>query len=218
MLKKLGTSLVLITCIIFMINGVVLAATGMDYYVVAYDNSSGGKTAYGTDGNNYVMSNPTVSSVDGHVSSLYVRDGGGVGNNFAEVGWCAHNYLTGRSVQFFVAAMKNGAYKKYHEGDAPLGTNHFYKIEHVGSGNWDWYIDGVKKWTTTFSGFTYGYTTASSERETLNDTNYSHFWMLYKKDNYNVWSTWSNLTQLLDNDPNYNLRKVTNYECYMEIP
>ena len=61
-------------------------ALGANWGVSAYDDTNLGENAYGTNGYNYVMKRPKITSM--HVSSFYVRTTKGWGP-MAEVGWYA---------------------------------------------------------------------------------------------------------------------------------
>lgn len=208
MFRKSKYLIILIVVSLFSFSSVALAST---YGVMAVDNSALGIAAYGTNGYNYVMSSPTISAM--HVSSLYVQTSG----NMAEVGWHATaGYPYYKRPYFFAAWVKNGYYNDYDIALAPAGTNHSYTVRNItGTNTWIWYVDGVSKLTKTLS-FQKGYSEASSERDSLGDTNYSHFWSLRKRNSVGNWYAWTNLIQIYDNDPDYYLRKISNTACYMQ--
>ncbi|MEW6448058.1 MAG: hypothetical protein AB1426_08220 [Bacillota bacterium] len=195
-----------------------LAGGGALYSVVARDASTLGQSATGTHGHNYVMSDPAVVLGSFHVSSLYV-DHNGTGYNFAEVGWCVHRTLLGRSLYAFCAYSLDGNYTHRHYGGLiSYNSNHDWTVRHYSGTYWRWYLDGSELATVDLKGkFTYGYSLASSERNNSGDTNYSHFWGLQDRNSSGVWYSWSNLSQWKDNDPDYRLNKVSNTECYMQL-
>lgn len=147
------------------------------------------------------------------VSSFYVRSGGG-GYNCCEIGWVWRASVD--EPRFFGVYTRNGYIFEYDFGAAPRGTNHSYSIRNVtGTSGWIWYVDGVRKMTVGLL-FTNGYSCASSERMELKESNYSHFWSLSKRNSTGTWYSWSNLSVLSDNDPNYYLNKISNTECYVQ--
>lgn len=81
-------------------------------------------------------------------------------------------------------------------------------------------VDGVQKREQQIPGFKYGIVRASSERDNLTTTNYSHFWNLKAKNSLGSFYNWSHLDLETgsDTDPNYDLQKVSETECYMAIP
>lgn len=182
------------------------------YSVVANDDTSIGKNAWGVSGSNYIMTSPTIKKL--HVSSIYVFKNP-TGDYWAEVGWCWHsNYNNPR---YFGAYCKRGLSYEVHFGDAPKNSNHSYSVEYVNLINkWRWKVDGSTKMEQGLEGWCAGYALASSERNDSGETNYSHFWNLKKRDSSGNWSNWSALKQYKDNDPSYYLKRVTDSECYMQ--
>ena len=155
-----------------------------------------------------------------HVSSIYVIDSRGTGYNHAETGWAKSPPEGWTNPSFFVAWVDNGTYGVSLIGDAPLDSNHNYKVQNVlGTNKWRYYVDGTQKLERTYStSYRCGMTVCSSERNTTSgDTNYSHFWALRWMNSSGTWSNWSDLRQFMDNDPDYDLNKISNTECFMEI-
>ena len=189
-----------------------LRAEAALYYVTACDNTSLGTNAYGPNGYNYVMKNPVITKL--HVSSLYVYK-----NSYymAEVGWCWHVGFA--SPNYFAAWKTNGYYYEKHFSLASPGTNHYYTVRNVsGTTKWRWYVDGVYQNLEVDLGFQKGISLVSSERNSGDETNYSHFWNLRKRDSAGNWYYWSNLQLREDNDPEYRLNKISNTECYVQTP
>lgn len=213
--RKILLSISLIFIILlFSANSIAFAQ--MPYYVVAYDNTTLGKNAYGTNGYNYVMSNPSI--VHQHVSSLYVINTWPSYTQFAEVGWFANPWQSNSKPRFFAAWYNRGTYGERLLTYPTPGTNHYYTVRNVtGSDEWRWYIDGSLVHTrSSIGGFRKGYSIASSERGNLRDTNYSHFWNLRKRDYSGNWYYWANLSLLADTDSEYRLVKISNTECYIQ--
>lgn len=185
----------------------------MPYYVQGADNTTLGRNSYGTNGYNYVMKSPTITYQ--HVSSLYV-DNRDSPRYFAEVGWFANPWQSNSQPRFFAAWVKKDVYgERLFEYPTP-GTNHYYTVRNVtGTTEWRWYIDGVLKLTLSL-GFRTGYSLASSERGSLGDTNYSHFWGLRKRDYSGNWYYWTDLYPYADTDPEYRFVKVSNTEFYVQ--
>ena len=204
-------SKVLATLLIFLLIFPAVAF-GAKYGVMAYDKAKG-KTAYGTYGYNYVMKSPKITSM--HVSSLYVRTSTGW-SPMAEIGWYAATwYPSYKKPWFFLAWIKNGEYNTIDLGPAPPGTKHKYKVENwKRTGVWKWYIDGDPV-GSHFLDFSKGFSVASSERNILNETNYSHFWNLRYKSWNGRWYNWKDLREFYDNDPGYKLKKFSNTRCQM---
>lgn len=198
-----------LSLVILSIYPAVAHAARMTYGVAGGENSFLGSVACGTQGSNYVMQNPTITS--GHVSSMYVYDNDTDGDNFIEVGWVKLNGWS--SPKFFAAWSSNGNYNQEYLGTASSG-NHSYKVELV-NGVWYWYVDGTLKNQELVGNYTSGVSMASSERNASGDTNYSHFWGMKFKYN-STWYNWTNLNQCMDNDPDYYLNKINNTECYMQ--
>lgn len=129
-------------------------------------------------------------------------------------------YASWSKPKFFAAWAVGGWQHIQHFEEATPGTNHYYTVRNVsGTNYWRWYVDGVyKNLQVDLEGFRYGYAMVSSERNSLDETNYSHFWGLRKRDSAGNWYYWSYLpsTPYSDNDPEYDLTKVSNTECKME--
>lgn len=209
-LKNFAVSLKMILLTIVLMFSVVNFAHAALYYVTAYDNSSLGLAAYGTNGYNYVMSSATIYSL--HVSSLYVYKDA---YNFAEVGWCWHVGMA--SPNSFRAYKKAGYYAEKHFSLAPKGTNHYYTVRNVsGTTKWRWYVDGTYQNWEFDLGFNKGMSLVSSERNNGDETNYSHFWNLRKRDSAGNWYYWTNLQEHEDKDPEYRLNIISNTECYVQ--
>lgn len=211
--------LTIFTCIMLLLVFSLPAYAGQQqYWVIAEDTNSG--NAYGIAGTNYVMSNPTIGADDpyGHVSSFYIRDEWT--NSMSEVGWHAYTVGTTRYVKFFGAWSINGIYNDAEFGNAPLNSNHNYQLEApVGTDTWYFYIDGVNKKTQVVTGMKYGVALASSERNSLTATNYSHFWNLKEKNNLGSFYNWLTLDFYRNpTDPEYTLNIISNTACEMYKP
>lgn len=111
--------------LMLLISPVMAYAVGI-YNVVAYDNSSLGIAAWGVNGYNYVMSDPTITIQ--HVSSLYVWRDPFEYHSLAEVGWV---WRKNQGPRFFAAWLKGGVYGDLDLGAATPGTNHNYTIRHA---------------------------------------------------------------------------------------
>lgn len=176
-------------------------------YVVAYNNSTLGKSAYGTVASEYVMADPSTTNM--HVSSVYVRLSG-TGTTYAENGWCSEFTLLGRKVRYFAVYSVNGKYSHDHYQDAALDSNNSFTVRNVtGSNLWKWYLNGVEKYSYDMGGWKQGWSTCSSERGDTTDTNYSHFWDLRSRDNAGTWYNWSAKQILTDNDSGYGMMPGT---------
>ncbi|MEW6172735.1 MAG: hypothetical protein AB1510_06650 [Bacillota bacterium] len=189
---------------------VLVSLPGIAYasYSVAAKDAETQEWSYGTFGWNYVMATPTITSQ--HVSSLYVLWDF---YNAAEVGW--YREAGASSARFFAAWMDNGWYSEVDLGNAPAGTNHYYTVRNVtGTTNWRFYVDGVFKYEKLLH-FERGTSLASSERNRLDETNYSHFWGLETRTYDGIWDDWFSLVEFLDSDPGYRLKPITNTECEM---
>lgn len=61
-MKKFLIFITIVVLIVFNLSSFALAGSNLvNYWVVAYNNSTLGKSATGTHGHNYVMANPTVN-------------------------------------------------------------------------------------------------------------------------------------------------------------
>ncbi|MEW6772221.1 MAG: hypothetical protein AB1330_12695 [Bacillota bacterium] len=159
------------------------------------------------------MSDPVITSM--HVSSLYVWQHEPRGYRFTEVGWSFQKGVG--EPRFFAAWKGNGLYESADLGLAPRGTNHYYSVRNVsGTDYWRWYLDGIFKIERYVWNFRQGYTVVSSEHSAPDETNYSHFWSLKRRDSAGNWNYWTNLSLYEDNDPDYYLNKVSNTECYVQ--
>jgi len=138
--------------------------------------------------------------------------------NHAEVGWAKSPPRGWTNPRFFVAYVDNGTYGEYSVGNAPLDSNHNYKVHNVlGTNVWKFYVDGTKKYERAYDNYQKGVTMCSSERDSISgDTNYSHFWSLKWMNSSGTWSYWSDLGRYIDNDPDYYLNEISNTECYMQ--
>lgn len=106
-------------------------------------------------------------------------------------------------------------------GVAPQASNHSYSISNeMTTMNWVFFIDGVYKFKLYSHSFNYGTPQVSSERNSIYDSNYSHFWGMQYKRSDNTWTPFKALNSYMamDLDPEYNYRKVSNTEGYVEIP
>lgn len=206
---------ILIVSIIFILS-LAGTASAVNYAVVAENYDGETYSAYGTYGYNYVMASPQVTSL--HVSSIYVVSEDGVWDNMAEAGWVVCPPRNFDTPYFFSAVAINGYYTDYFWGEAPLDSNHCYKIQNlIGTNKWRFYVDGTQKLQIAYSSnFQHGLSVCSSEREESGDTNYSHFWSLRYKNGSDTWFNWYDLRQHQDNDPNYYLVKSSNTSCYMQ--
>lgn len=180
-----------------------------------YDNQT--YSAHGTYGYNYVMANPSVTSL--HVSSLYVIAAAGVDSYMAETGWVISPLRNINTTHFFSAWVDNGTYGDRIWDQAPSNSNHSYKVQNLmGTNKWRFYVDGTQKLERTYSsGFRNGAPVCSSERNEQSDTNYSHFWSLRYKNSSDTWADWYDLRLYMDNDPDYRLVKNSNTSCYMQL-
>lgn len=182
----------------------------------------------GVAGTNYVMNYPETPSEVQHVSSVYVlrTDPFGDISHMAEGGWYVGYYPTDLSQGepwHFAAWTTNYLAGYAHTDIAPAGdgTNARYSVKWARTGfDWDWSVNGVLKVNRELR-HTMGQVTASSERDSSGDSNYSHFWNLSKRSKASGdWYPWKDLVQFADRDntwsPSYYLEKVTNTECYMK--
>lgn len=184
-----------------------------NYWVTAR-NYNTGNYAYGTKAGNYVMSSPKITNM--HVNSVYVYDAGGA--YAAECGWV---WYAGYSKPYwFAQQVINGAIGPLYKFDQPTpGTNHTIQVKNnIGTNDFSWIIDGVTKKTLSMGGWRHGETWASSERNSLDESNYGHFWSLQRMNSSGTWYYWDSLVNNWTNDPSYILVKVSNTECYMQLP
>ncbi|MGE5397627.1 MAG: hypothetical protein ACM3MK_08880 [Chitinophagales bacterium] len=211
-------SSVFIVCVALLVSfsGTAYAAL---YGVAAKNQASAPNLNYGTYGYNYVMSSPDVVNL--HVSSIYVIDPAGAGENHVEVGWViappAPRYLT--SPHFFTARIQDTSYDETIFDEAEYDSSHCYKIWYNGV-KWKLYIDGTLIESRVFTNdFCCGNTVCSSERNDIyNDTNYSHFWNLRWYSPDTGWHNWTKMREYMDNDPDYELiRNQNNRSCSMQI-
>jgi len=207
------TSILIIS--IMLIGSLTGIASAAVYSVAANNYDNGTYSAHGTYGYNYVMDSPAVTSL--HVSSIYVKSSNT--NNMAEAGWVIAPNRNIDTTHFFSAWVDNGAYNDIIWEEAPSGTNHNYKVQNlIGTNKWRFYVDGTQKLERTYSsGFQYGASICSSERNESSDTNYSHFWSLRYKNSSDTWSNWYDLRELLDNDQDYRLVINSDTSCYMQL-
>lgn len=134
----------------------------------------------------------------------------------AEVGWVINTSLSTPN-QHFAAWERSGTYSKVHLGQATMGSQHYYTVRNVsGSNNWLWYVDGSSVWEVDMAGWQYGYSLASSERNTVYDSNWSHFWNLQKRDSSGNWYSWGALSQYTDTDPYFYINKISETEHYVQ--
>lgn len=189
-------------------------AHALRYQVAARDNTTVGNNCCGTYGTSYVMSSPAIANT--HVSSLYAYQVSSLGPwNVAETGIY---YAVGYSPRFFGVKVVRGLYcSPVYFGNATPGTNHSFTLSRSTINlYWRTYVvDGSAKISAQFSDIWSGISLVGSERQSLSDTNYSHFWALMKRNSSGNWYYWSNLQLYTDNDPGYTLQKISNIECKM---
>ncbi len=192
-------------------------ATRVDWDVVGGDSSSLGQNAYGTRGWNYVMNNPNI--IRQHVSSMYVDNWNGANRFMVEVGWFANWTQSNGVPRFFLAWVNNNNYSESILEYPTPGTNHNYRLNYLNS-QWHWWIDDVRRRDGTVGAFTHGLTTASSERDDSEETNYSHFWNMRKKDPGTNWYDWSSRYAVKDNDPSYYIHwpGSSQNELFVQLP
>ncbi len=194
-------------------------AYALNYNVNAYNNSSLGLNSYGNYGQNYVMANPTITNC--HVNSIFVHEEQTLNPNAVECGWyCKTVGGIRQQPKFFGVWTIEGVYHQTDFENASYDSNHSFEIQNVlGTNWWRWYIDGVQKLAIDMGGWKYGTSRANSERQNLNETNYAHFWNLRSKNSQGYYYDWSNLQKhAVSNDPQYILNKISNTECYVQLP
>lgn len=151
-----------------------------------------------------------------HVSSVYtyrLPDK----NHMAEGGWAADNDFYGGAPHYFSAYKIYGEYFLEHHGLATRGTYPRFSVrpQTTSTFTWEWLVDGTEKYQKALS-FTLGTPQASSERSTLDDTNYSNFYDLRKRSKTSgTWYDWKDLQLYWDYDPEYKLQKNSNTACSM---
>ena len=79
---------------------------------------------------------------------------------------------------------------------------------------WRWYVQGVLKHKDKLT-FKKGTSVVSSERNRLDETNYSYFKKLRKRNSTGNWFYWGDLREYIDDDPGYKLKKISNTRCQM---
>lgn len=172
----------------------------------------GGATVRGTYAMNYVMQTQPSAN---HLNSIYVYKDAA---NVMELGWAwwGPNWVYGSySYPAWFVHINDGSSSSYEEyysygkvingtfypgqnplpGQATPGTNYSFKVENGGYGSKTWYakVNGYTKYTRTFGNLSYGYSIIGSERASLNDSNYAHFWScqdLISSPNQNSWTDW----------------------------
>jgi len=158
-------------------------------------NSTGGTTwAYGTFAKNWVMSNPTLVSVDGvpgkHVNSIYLRYNS---KNIIEIGWYRNYPVNSTTTQGFTVRSKNGSHEPVALGQMGDGQYAYFQINNLGTYSFETWINGVRMYTWTDCGFSYGTTRVGSERKhggPNGDTNYANFQNLKYKASSGAWGYW----------------------------
>lgn len=193
-------------------------AWALNYFVAGWDETMsnpslpGWEQRYywtGAHGWFYTMSNPTVTSR--HVNSIYIRQD--VNNHGYEVGW---DWIANREPHYFVVTVKNGVYKHYDYDNSPRATNHSYSINiesNLQGAPVNFLVDGVLKRSETAL-YPDGRVVWGSERNNTNESNYGHFWNLYKRRHDFVWVNWGNMSQYADNDPSPWYDERSNTEAY----
>lgn len=200
--------------VIFLINCSV--ALSLDWAETAFDYTDLGRHCYGNYGYNYVMDNPLIEYK--HVSSLYVQHSKAdpYYPTGIEMGWWWKHSDSGP--RFFVVKVINGSYSEYPLAWATRGENYSYTIKrYLPDTVWAFSIDGSTKKEIDIPDCPFGYAQAASERQTLNETNYSHFWAMKKMDVNSSWFAWSNLAADPNscNDPYYHISKNTDQDFAM---
>jgi hypothetical protein len=122
--------------------------------------------------------------------------------------------------RFFVAWAEDGLYGHKLLSYPTPGTNHYYAVRNDPGTYW-WYFNidgGAREHEREFdsSKFIRGHSLGSSERESLSDTNYSHFWNLKSMDAYLNWYWWRDTYCRLDDDPEYWFNKISDTEFYVQ--
>ncbi|MBE0448689.1 MAG: hypothetical protein IBX64_11450 [Actinobacteria bacterium] len=169
---------------------------------------------YGVYSSNYVMQNPTVQPSSWKVNAVFCTRFDG--RSFTEVGWVKYGWDS--HIWHFVAWKNNGVYDDRDFGTVTPGTNHTYGVRWMAdTTKWRFYIDGVARHDQLVPDITSAIVATNAETHDTADSNYGHWWSLqYWDKNAAQWKLWTDLRQYKDNDPNYNLRKVTNTECYSQ--
>lgn len=169
---------------------------------------------YGCYASNYVMQNPTVQPSSWKVNSVYCTRADG--RSFTESGWVKYGWDS--SIWHFVAWKNNGVYEDIDFETVTPGTNHTYGVRWMSdTTKWRFYIDCVTRHEQLVPDITSAISATNAETHDTGDSNYGHWWNLqYWDKNAAQWKLWTDLQQYTDNDPNYNLREVSNTECFSE--
>ncbi|MBS3908009.1 MAG: hypothetical protein KGZ93_00015 [Actinobacteria bacterium] len=169
-------------------------AFALPYGEAAYATNSTGSitTAWGTFAKNWVMDNPTLQSPDGqHVNSIYIRYDS---KNIIEIGWYRSYPSSSTNPQGFTVRLKNDVYEFKALGAMTKGTYANFQINNVpGTYSFETWINGVRMYTWTNSGFTSGRTRVGAERRyggSGGDTNYANFQELKYKGSSGAWGYW----------------------------
>lgn len=226
-LKFLLISLILLIILLAFIP----VAYGMDYWVLAYDESAVYGTnppigeARGNTGWGYVMNNPVHIENGTHVNALYVWRDIWYDNNpdeVVEIGW-VREWGWANTWAFWAYQTDNGPYRGGVNGRFRTlnnGANYAFKVAvdlNISNTTWSWIINNVE-YERFMLPFGRGTPVGGSEKEMVNDTNYAHWWSLKLKRSQGDYRNWLDLRELRnwgDRDKNYRLYKISNTEFFV---